>query len=136
MEYNEMLKRVRENLPDSVKTRDRFEIPAVKGHVEGNKTIIVNFQQICQIFDRSPKSVFKYILKELASPGVIDGSRVIFGRKLSSEMVNEKLKKFSDNFVICPECGKPETKIEKHEGVVFLRCSACGAKSNVKGWLN
>lgn len=136
MDYENMLKRARENLPESVKTRERFEIPLVKGHVEGNKTIITNFSQICQALEREQKSVLKYILKELATPGVINNGRLIFGRKLSSDMINEKIKKFVDNFVICPDCGKPETKIEKSEGVVHIRCLACGSKNNVKGWLN
>ena len=78
----------------------------------------------------------KYILKELASPGNLEQNRATFGRKLSSDMINEKIKKFADNFVICPECGKPETKIETEGNQNFLRCMACGAKTQIKGWLN
>ncbi len=136
MDYLDMLKRVRDNLPESAKNRERFEIPKVKGHVEGNKTIVVNFLPICQVLGRDPKVVFKYVLKELASPGNIDGQRAIFGRKLGSEMINDKINRFADSFVICPECGKPETAIVKEESLTFLRCMACGAKTPVKGWLS
>lgn len=136
MEYQEMLKRIQENLPESVKNRERFEIPVVKGHIQGNKTILTNFNQICQTLGRDPKIVWKYILKELASPGLLKENQAIFGRKLSSDMVNEKIKKFAENFVICSECGKPETKIEKQDNITYLRCLACGAKNHVKGWLN
>lgn len=131
-----MLKRARETLPESAKNRERFEIPKVKGHVQGNKTILSNFQQICQMLNRDPKIVWKYILKELASPGNLENNRAIFGRKLSSEMINDKINKFADTFVICPECGKPETKVEKVENQNFLRCMACGAKTQLKGWPN
>ncbi|MGM5483819.1 MAG: translation initiation factor IF-2 subunit beta [Nanobdellota archaeon] len=136
MNYDEMLKRARNNLPESAKIRERFEIPKVRGHVEGNKTIISNFQQICQTLNRDPKAVWRFVLKELASPGVMEKNRVIFGRKLSSEMINKKIRKFADLYVICPECGKPETKIEKEGNNSYLRCMACGAKTQVKGWLN
>lgn len=135
MDYQEMLKRAQENLPDSHKHRERFEIPKVRGHLEGNKTILSNFANICELLERDIKIVFKFILKELASPGIIETNRVIFGRKLSSSLINEKIKKFADLYVICPECGKPETKIEKEGASRFLRCQACGAKNPVKGWL-
>jgi len=131
-----MLKRARDNLPESAKNRERFEIPKVKGHVEGNKTIVTNLSQIAQLLNRNLSILFKFILKELATPGTLESQRAIFGRKLNSEMINEKIKKFADNFVICPECGKPETKIEREDGSVYLRCMACGAKTPVKGWLN
>lgn len=132
-----MLKRARESLPESAKNRERFEIPKVKGHVQGNKTIVTNLSQISQLLGRDIQIVFKYILKELATPGNLEDQRAVFGRKLNSNMINEKITKFAENFVICPECGKPETKIEKDDsGSNFLRCMACGAKTPVKGWLN
>ena len=136
MDYTDMLKRVRENLPESSKNRERFEIPKIQGHIEGNKTILTNFHQICTLFDREPKQVQKHILKELAAPGNLENTRLIIGRKVSSDLVNEKIKKFADSFVICPSCGKPETKILKEQNTFFIRCNACGNKEPVKGWLN
>jgi translation initiation factor 2 subunit 2 len=135
MEYLDMLKRARENLPESSKNRERFEIPKVRGHLEGNKTIISNFSQICEALLREQRTVWKFVLRELATPGLMEPNRVIFGRKLPSSLINDKIKKFADNFVICPECGKPETSIEKEGTARFLRCQACGAKNPVKGWL-
>ena len=42
MEYELLLKRARERMPASVLEKGRFEIPSVKGHIEGNKTLIIN----------------------------------------------------------------------------------------------
>ena len=131
-----MLKRGRENIPETFKNRERFEIPKVRGHVEGNKTILSNFNQICELLSRDIKIVFKFVLKELATPGIIEQNRVILGRKISSSLINEKINKFANLYVICPECGKPETKIEKEGNSRFLRCHACGAKTPIKGWLD
>ena len=130
-----MLIRARENLPESAKNRERFEIPKVRGHVQGNRTIISNFTQICQILNRDKNIVWKYVLKELATPGVLQDNAATFGRKLSSALINEKIHKFAQNFVICPDCGKPETEIIKEGSARFLRCNACGSKNPVKGWL-
>ena len=33
---------------------------------------------------------------------------------------------------LCPECKKPDTKLEKEGRVIFIRCMACGAKHPVK----
>lgn len=130
-----MLTRARENMPESSKNRERFEIPKVLGHVQGNKTIISNFNQICQLLNRDRNIVWKHILRELATPGLLQENTATFGRKVSSALINEKINAFAQNYVVCPDCGKPETEIIKEGNARFLRCNACGSKNPVKGWL-
>ena len=132
MEYEKLLERAQERLPKKVKTTERFEIPKVKGHIEGNKTIITNFSQIVTTLRRDTKHMLKYLLRELAAPGNIDGPRLILGRKISSALINEKIQKYANEFVICKECGKPDTQITKEGGVLMLKCTACGAKHPIK----
>ena len=44
MDYEESLKKARKELPTTiVSSKERFQIPTVTGHVEGNKTIITNY---------------------------------------------------------------------------------------------
>jgi len=132
-EYTNMLKKARENLPEVVFVKERFEIPNVKGHIQGNKTIISNFLQIASILRREPEHLLKYVLKELAAPGEIKKSgSVMFGTKLSALRVNEKIKQYALEFVLCSECGKPDTKIEREGSLVFLKCTACGARHHIK----
>lgn len=133
MDYKKLLKRGRENLPESIFTAERFEIPAVKGHIEGNKTVISNFIDITKTLNREPKHVLKFILKELATPGEIRGNLLVLGRKISASMINQKLSQYARQFVLCSECGKPDTKIIKEGSVSFLKCLACGGKHPVKG---
>lgn len=132
MDYEESLKKARKELPTTIVTsKERFEIPTVTGHVEGNKTIITNFIQICNIFSRETAQLLKYLQKELATPAVIDNQRLIFGRKLNSNFINQKIEQFAKNFVLCKECGKPDTKLIKEGRFLFLKCTACGAKHSV-----
>ena len=133
MDYSEMLKKVRERLPESVFERNRFEIPQVQGHIQGNKTIINNFVAIADILGRQPEHVLKFILKELATPGELkkNGS-VIMGTKVTSLRVNEKVRQYAQEFVLCSECGKPDTKLEKDGLFTYLKCAACGARHTVK----
>ncbi len=128
-----MLKNARERLPKSVFEKERFEIPKILGHVQGNRTILSNFLQIAGILRREPEHLLKYILKELATPGEIKKSgSVIVGTKVSASRINEKIKQYSNEFVLCQECGKPDTKIEKEGNFSFLKCHACGAKHPIK----
>ncbi|NTV22882.1 MAG: translation initiation factor IF-2 subunit beta [Nanoarchaeota archaeon] len=128
MGYEELLKRARENLPESVLRKERFVIPNIVGHVQGNKTILSNFFQIASHLGRDEEHFLKYILKELATPGGARKPLVILGRKVSASRINEKIKEYADKYVICKECGKPETTLTKLDRVQTLKCNACGAK--------
>jgi len=130
-DYSKLLKRARENLPESVFVKERFEIPKVLGHIQGNKTIITNFNQITSHLRRDPKHMLKFILKELATPGIFKNDSLIFGSKVPASKINEKVKKYIMTYVLCQECGKPDTKIDEEKGVYYLKCMACGQKHSV-----
>lgn len=132
-DYEKLLEKARENLPKSRLEAERFEIPKVIGHIQGNKTIISNFLQIASAFGRDPDHLLKFVLKELAAPGELKKSgSLIIGTKIAASRINEKIKKYAEEYVICKECGKPDTKIEEEGGYYFLRCTACGAKKQIK----
>jgi len=132
MEYSQLLKRAREHLPASVFEKERFEIPKVKGHLEGNKTAISNFVQIASVLRRPADHLLKYTLKELATPGELRGGFLILGSKLAASRVNEKIKQYAHEFVLCSDCGKPDTELTREGDFSFIKCSACGSKHPVK----
>jgi len=80
-DYESLLKRAKKQMPESVLEIARFEIPKVRGHLEGNKTIISNFLKIAQGLNRDPEHLLKYVLKELATPGTIRGGEVNYWYK-------------------------------------------------------
>lgn len=132
MDYEKMLKIGKEKLPKLKVNGERFEIPLVKGHVEGNKTIVINFIPICNELHREPEQVLKYLQRELATPAEIDPPRLLLKRKLHSDLINQKLGQYARDFVICKECGKPDTKLRKEGRVLIMKCFACGAKHPIK----
>lgn len=132
MDYEQLLKRAKEKMPESAKEIQRFEIPKVKGHLEGNKTVISNFLKIAQTLGRDPEHLLKYVLRELATPGTIRRGVLLIGTKVSASRVNEKIRQYANEFVLCNECGKPDTKIVKEGQLAYLKCLACGAKKPVK----
>lgn len=131
-EYEKLLERAKDKLPKNVSKKERFEIPLVTGMVEGNKTIITNFNQIVSSLRRDQAHLLKYLQKELATPGILDKQRLILGRKINSGLINEKIKRYAEEFVICKDCKKPDTRIIKEGRVMVLKCTACGAKHPIK----
>jgi translation initiation factor 2 subunit 2 len=128
MDYKELLGRGRKNLPESVLKTERFNIPNIRGHVQGSKTILSNFFQILDAFGREEEHFLKYILKELATPGDAKKPLVILGRKVSASSINQKIMEYAQRYVICKECGKPETTLTKQDRISYIKCNACGAR--------
>lgn len=129
-DYTDLLKEAYESV-EPVEECRRFEVLKVKGHHEGTRTIITNFAQVVTCLRRDPDHVMKFLTKELASSGEIRGDRLILSRKLPSKVVNEKIEKYVNLFVLCPKCKKPDTELEEDKGKAFLRCLACGEKYEV-----
>ena len=123
-----MLERGKKDLPEVSASMERFVIPKVTGHIEGNKTVISNFFQIATALGRPPEHLLKYVSRELAAKGELKRQLLVFNTKLPSSKINEKIQQYLENYVICKECGKPDTKIYKEGIITFLRCQACGAK--------
>jgi translation initiation factor 2 subunit 2 len=131
-DYAHLLKRAHELLPQKALTTERLEVPKVLGHIQGNKTVISNFHSIAGVIRRPIDHFLKYILKELATSGEITKSALILGTKVPASRLNEKIQQYLKDFVICPECKRPDTKLEKEDNVTFIKCSACGARHAVK----
>ncbi|SRR3989338_8824586 len=127
-DYEKLLDEARVNIPESISKTERFEIPKATGHFQGNKTIIANFIQICDILRREPSHLLKYLQRELATPAEIEKSRLILGRKIPPALINQKIEQYTNDFVLCSECGKPDTILKKEDRVTTLKCTACGAK--------
>jgi len=132
MDYEKMLEKGIKELPETVAVAERFEVPKARGHIQGNKTVITNFNNIIDLFRRDKDHFLKFLLKELATPGNLDGPRLVLGRKVSAALINQKIQQYADNYVLCAGCGKPDTQIIEKEGETYLKCTACGSQKKIK----
>ncbi|MFA5405789.1 MAG: translation initiation factor IF-2 subunit beta [Candidatus Nanoarchaeia archaeon] len=130
--YDELLKRVRKQLPAVSFKSERFEVPRVNGGWQGNHTIINNFKQISDYLRREPAHLLKFLVGELATQARLDGQRADFTGRFRSEEINKKVITYIDNFVKCKECGKPDTKLVKDDRLTMMKCMACGSKKPVR----
>jgi translation initiation factor 2 subunit 2 len=132
MNYEELLKRAMEKLPKKAEDKKRFVVPNVEFEFSGTRTIFKNFGVITNILRRDPNHLAKYLFKELATPGSIEGNTLIFQRKLPSGLLQQKLDSYIKKFVYCKVCGEPDTKLVKEDRISFIICEACGAKYPVE----
>jgi len=133
--YEQMLEQAYKKVKQIDTSESRFEIPKVEGHFEGKKTILTNFIQIASHIRRKPEHFQKFLLKELAASGQIEKDRLILNIKVPSAKINSKVEEYVKEFVLCKECGKPDTELTKehHSRLTFIHCLACGAKHSVRG---
>lgn len=131
-EYEKLLEKAYKNIKQIETSSSRFEIPKVEGHFEGKKTILTNFFQIASHLRRNPEHFQKFMLRELAASGQKEGDRLILNIKVPSAKINQKIEQYAKEFVLCKECGKPDTELIKEGRLAFVNCLACGAKHSVR----
>ena len=134
MDYDEMLDRGLAESPDIEGSSERFEIPDADVRQEGNVTVFENFQQVCDAVGRDEDHVMKFLQNEPGTSGHIDESgRARLTGDFNDQRLDEALSAYVDEYVLCSECGLPDTQLDREQGAVVLRCEACGARSATSG---
>ncbi|WP_407354865.1 translation initiation factor IF-2 subunit beta [Methanolobus sp. WCC5] len=131
-DYEALLDRAIANLPDMETTDARFVIPEPKIMVEGKTTILDNFNNIADVLNRDPDHLMKYLTREMGTAGKIEGLRAIFQGRFSKEQIQSNIGAYVEEFVMCSECGRPDTQLVKMDRIIVLKCAACGAHRPVK----
>lgn len=137
MEYEQMLDRLYLSLPQQSLNKERFEMPRAESFIQGTKTTIKNFTGILKAVnrdnDQAKRHLSKYLARETATAANIEENKLVLSGKFSENQVNDLLKSYIEQFVLCPVCKKPDTHVIEKQGVKILKCEACGAISSVKG---
>lgn len=126
-EYKSLLERARSQLPQTVFDDTRFEIPRFHSNIEGRRTVISNFTEVAQILRREPRHLLKYLSGEMGTAGTLDGQRAVFNGKHGRSFLNELLKRYVEEYILCHECGKPDTHFITRDRILMVKCEACGA---------
>ena len=129
--YEKMLDDLYKKLPEKVKEKSRFKMPLFHSFIQGKQTIIKNFGSVVTQIRREPEHLIKYLSRELATAGVLEGNRLILKGRFREEDLNKRLENYVKTYVLCGECNKPDTKLIVQDGILFIRCEACGARSPV-----
>ncbi len=128
MSYKSDLDRALEEVPDIEGSRDRFQVPEPEVRVEGSSTILTNFQEILDTLNREEDHLMKYLLDEIGTAGHVDKSdRARLKGEFSESEFSRVLDAYVGEYVLCSECGRPDTHLEREDRTLMLRCDACGA---------
>lgn len=130
-EYDALLDRALSGFTRRGSSGERFELPRAIVSVIGARTTINNFADIVDRLNRDPHHVLKYLAKEMATAGSFESGKGYFQGRFSQETVNRLISVYTNRFVICPVCKRPDTKVERRERLSFLVCEACGARSSI-----
>ena len=130
--YEEMLQKAYAGIDEPTDTGERFQVPKTRVYIEGKTTVLENFRDIIDTLNREPEHFMKYALGELGTAGKIDGARAVFNGKFELSQFEAILKGYVADYVICSECGRPDTKLVKDERVLMLLCEACGSKRPIR----
>ncbi len=131
-EYNKLLSRLRESLPDTISSHTRFTIPEPDVLYEGKTTVLRNFGDIIDAINREPLHVMAFLLKEVGTAGNQEGRRALFKGRVPVKQLEDRIKSYVDIFVLCSECQRPDTKLVKEGRTLILECEACGAHRPVR----
>ncbi|HSD05398.1 MAG TPA: translation initiation factor IF-2 subunit beta [Nitrosopumilaceae archaeon] len=133
-EYEKLLKKIQDKISENKKDSvSRFELPIVDIMWQGNRTFFRNFAEFPKILRRDPDKVLQYLSKEFASPAQTAGDKAIFVGKKDPHDFTALFARYVKEYLECPTCKSPDTRVEKSNRMTFLICEACGAKSSLKG---
>jgi len=131
-DYRDMLDRAYSELPQQVDTYERFTIPRPDVRDVGRRrTIIMNFKEIADELRRDPEHILKFLSGEMATLANFDGTRAVFQGRFNYDTVRNLLEIYTEKYVVCPVCKRPDTRIVRERRLWFLQCEACGAKSSI-----
>ncbi len=130
MEYDDQLDRALDETPDIRAETSRFDVPDSDVRTEGNVTVYENFQATLDRLDRDESHVLKFLQNELGTAAQIDErGRARLTGSFRHDRVAAVIDEYVEEYVLCPECGLPDTHLEREQGALLIQCDACGARS-------
>lgn len=131
MNYEMLLDKAYKELPDVLKEHSRFEKPTVDSIIQGKITVVKNLGDLAKAVDRDTNMVSKYLIKELGTSGTHDSQHLVMKGQFRQPQIQDRFDAFLDEFVMCSECKRPDTKILREDRINFLVCEACGARRSI-----
>lgn len=131
-EYDKLLEKAYEKIPENVKKSSRFEIPKVALRIESKNSFIVNFSKIINTLNRDARHFLGIFLKKAGTMGEIRGQQLFLKGRYKEQVLNRLIENYTKNYVLCDVCNKPDTEIQREGKKLFLKCGACGARIEIK----
>ncbi|KIS70018.1 putative translation initiation factor eIF2 beta subunit (isoform B) [Mycosarcoma maydis] len=135
--YQELLGRVFKTLraqnPALSGDKKKFTmVPPQVARDGSKKTVFANVVDICKRMHRQPEHVIQFLFAELGTIGSVDGSqRLVIRGRFQPKQIENVLRRYITEYVICKTCKRPETKLTKENRIFFVTCEKCGSQRSV-----
>jgi translation initiation factor 5 len=93
------------------------------------KTVIDNFDLICQDIERDPKLLLEYFKKKFNIAILHKEGVLSMTADLKYLDIEEALREFIEYFILCQKCRLPETEIININHMITLKCRCCSTKT-------
>ncbi len=130
--YLKYLERAHSMLPEKVLKHERFQPPDVESMIEGTRTIITNWRTFTRRINFNKPHLIRYLARELATSAIEEGNRLILMGRFRTQQIDRVLKTYIKRYIICEECGRPDTHLVREDRILFKVCEACGARKSVE----
>lgn len=130
MDYDDQLDRALEQTPDYDGDSTRFQLPDVSARREGNETLFENIVEVANQLNRDVDHIITFLQNEFGTGAERDGDRARFVGSFGEDRFQRHIEEYADTYVLCSQCGKPDTRLETQQGETVVRCTACGAFSS------
>jgi translation initiation factor 2 subunit 2 len=130
--YEDLLEEAYEKIPENVKKSSRFEIPKVELRIESRNTFITNFNKIISTLNRDRRHFLGIFLKSAGTMGEIRGQQLFLKGQYKEQVLNKLIENYTKTYVLCGICKKPDTQIQREGKKLYLKCTACGAREEIK----
>ncbi|MCH2453464.1 MAG: translation initiation factor IF-2 subunit beta [Halobacteriales archaeon] len=131
--YEDLLAQAFETMPEVVSTHSRWNLPDPVVRPEGNVTVYENFKNTVDVLNREADFVLKFLQNEFGTSANIDETgRARLTGSFSTDRVALVINSFSNTYVICPDCGLPDTKLQEKNNSLMIHCEGCGILSKIE----
>lgn len=127
MDYESSLDRAYESLPERTASQKRLRIPDADVQPDGAFTRLTNLKAVADALSRDPEHIHRFVQGEFGTSGQYDEGRGRYNGSFDATDFDAALESYAEEFVVCSECGLPDTKLTTEDRTQMLRCEACGA---------
>jgi translation initiation factor 2 subunit 2 len=131
-DYDSLLDRAKEEIPEPIPQQERFQLPDVEVRKQGETTVVTNFADILDRLNREPDEVVPRLLREMGAAGDYENRQLTLKGDHRRSTIEDRLEKYVETYVLCSECGRPDTSLEKENRTLVLQCDACGGHRPVR----
>jgi len=106
--------------------------PPIALRFGGARTVWSNFSENCAAVNRPLNHVLAFTLTELGTTGSIgEGGRLTVRGIFRKEHFASIIRKYIQEYVVCPVCKSKRTVMEKEKRLLYTKCEVCNSRTSV-----